>query len=497
MKPKKFQANSRQRAFDRRVALHFVRLWPRRSKISPAIEAGGRPRYFAHRPYPRQQAFLDLLCEEAFFGGAAGGGKSDAILMAALQYVDVPGYSALILRRDFPRLSLPGAIMDRAQAWLAGTAARWNRQEKTFRFPSGAKLQFGYLDAPRDRYRYMSSEFQFIGWDELTEFDLGDDENNPYLFLFNRLRKTGEVAAPLRVRSASNPGNIGHLWVRNRFIKEAGPTDARGVCRVDLHRAFVPSRIADNPALDEAAYRRSLMHLPPVTRQRLMEGDWDIAEGTLIDAAWFARYETADNALWMLDGPSRTGLVDPRSCQRFATIDTAGSSRQKTEERKGKPASYSVIGIWDACGSQVFLRHVTRGRFEWPELKARAIATLQEWKVLKTYIENQTVGPALAQECNAAGCQAETISAVLPGMTHASSSAKLDRAIAAGLFERLERRELFLPKASENLPWLAPYEVELTSWRGETGETSDQIDMTSYAVWLTRIETTVTGGLIK
>ena len=95
-------------------------------------------RWCPHTPTARQAAFLEVDALEALFGGAAGGGKSDALLMGALQYVDVPGYSALILRRTTTDLALPGAIMDRDGEWLRPTGAHWNDIKKTWRFPSGA-----------------------------------------------------------------------------------------------------------------------------------------------------------------------------------------------------------------------------------------------------------------------------------------------------------------------------------------------------------------------
>jgi hypothetical protein len=71
-----------------------------------------------HEPTPRQAAFLMLECLEAFYGGAGGGGKSDALLMAALYYADIPGYNALIIRRNLADLAMPGALMERAHEWL-------------------------------------------------------------------------------------------------------------------------------------------------------------------------------------------------------------------------------------------------------------------------------------------------------------------------------------------------------------------------------------------
>ena len=90
--------------------------------------------------------------------------------MAALQYIDVPGYRALLFRRTFADLNLPGALMDRARDWLGGTPARWNAHDHVWTFPSGASLTFGYLETERDKYRYQSSELQYIGFDELTQF---------------------------------------------------------------------------------------------------------------------------------------------------------------------------------------------------------------------------------------------------------------------------------------------------------------------------------------
>ncbi len=210
-----------------------------------------------HEPTIRQRAFLDLQCQEALYGGAAGGGKSDALLMAALQYVTVPGYSALLLRRTYADLALPEAIMDRSKTWLMGSGAQWNDRDKRWTFPSGATLTFGYLDNDRDRYRYQSAAFQFIGWDELTQFPKAW-----YLYLFSRLRRLEKRNVPLRMRGASNPGGIGHEWVKSRFIDDA------------QDRIFIPARMSDNPHLDQLSYLQSLSQLDPVTRAQLLEGRW-------------------------------------------------------------------------------------------------------------------------------------------------------------------------------------------------------------------------------
>ncbi len=225
-------------------------------------------------PSINQKVFLRTNAIEALFGGAAGGGKSSALLMAALQYVDIPGYSAILFRRTFADLSLPGALMDRFKSWMSNyDDIHWNSNTFIATFPSGARISFGYLNNQNDYLRYKGSEFQFIGMDEVTEIRESD-----YRYMFSRLRRpaNGPVSQiPLRMRAASNPAPN---WVRQRFIVEGRKEG----------RIFVPSRLTDNPGIDADSYRQSLSALDPVERRRLEEGDWwSTTLGTLFDRTGF------------------------------------------------------------------------------------------------------------------------------------------------------------------------------------------------------------------
>jgi hypothetical protein len=228
-----------------------------------------------------QKVFLRTNAQEALFGGAAGGGKSSALLMSALQYVDVPGYSAILFRRTYADLALPGALMDRFKSWVGNyDDVIWNANSYVATFPSGARITFGYLNNTNDYLRYKGSEFQFIGMDEVTEIRESD-----YRYMFSRLRRpvSGELSkVPLRMRAASNPAPN---WVRQRFIVEGR----------DAGRIFVPSKLTDNPGIDAESYRQSLQSLDPIERRRLEEGDWwSTTLGTLFSRTDFVILDPQD-----------------------------------------------------------------------------------------------------------------------------------------------------------------------------------------------------------
>lgn len=230
-------------------------------------------RYIPHEPTPQQRKFLALKCKEALYGGAAGGGKSDALLMAALQYADVPGYSAILFRKTFADLNLSEALIPRAHEWLAGTDAKWDEKTKTYHFPAPASLSFGYLETALDHFRYQGSAFQFLGVDELTQH-----KQNQYKYLFSRLRRLVGIDIPLRAWSSSNPGGIGHAWVKRNFILPWRRRGGKPLKSGEKGSDFVPAKVYDNPFLDVDEYIDSLGYLDTTTMAQLLDGDWDITD---------------------------------------------------------------------------------------------------------------------------------------------------------------------------------------------------------------------------
>jgi predicted phage terminase large subunit-like protein len=251
-----------------------------------------------------QSAFLVDMGREALYGGAAGGGKSIAILMAASQFLEVPGYAALLLRKSYQDLNKPGALMDIAEDWWRGQPGiRFDREQHAYIFdcPGGgtSTIVFGALDNENDRFKYQGGAYQFVGFDELTQ-----QKERDYLYLFSRVRRVKEGMLshiPIRFRGTANPGGVGHEWVHQRFIVDWEQWRRGNADRPK--RNFHPALIDDNPKLDREDYVQSLMELDPVTRAQLLKGDWNIRpDGRMFKRSWFKpidRRSVPGNCVWV------------------------------------------------------------------------------------------------------------------------------------------------------------------------------------------------------
>jgi hypothetical protein len=230
-----------------------------------------------------QEEFFRRNEFECLYGGQAGGGKTDALIMMALRRVSHPKSRVLLVRRTFPQLQ---EIKDRMRGFYPRVVpgADFKSTENRWYFPSGAIITLGHMQNEDDRYNYQGRDFDMVLVDEATQLI-----PNQYLYLFSRCRsKIPEL--PARVRCTANPGGPGHQFFKERFRiglmeprtviwDEFTVPDTGEVLRIS--RVFLPASVYDNPALikNDPAYIARLMQLPEIERKRLLYGEWDAFEG--------------------------------------------------------------------------------------------------------------------------------------------------------------------------------------------------------------------------
>ncbi len=228
-----------------------------------------------------QTDFLAAPETDVLYGGAAGGGKSYAMLVDPLRFAHRAAHRALILRRSMPELR---ELIDKSRELYpkAFPGCKFREVEKIWTFPSGAKLEFGFLERDADVYRYQGQAYSWIGFDEITHLATEFSWN----YLSSRLRTTDPEIQPY-MRCTANPGGAGAHWVKKRYVHPSEPNESF-TGNDGLTRKFIPARLDDNPYLSkDGRYEQMLKALPDVQRKQLLEGDWDITEG-----AAFTEFDT-------------------------------------------------------------------------------------------------------------------------------------------------------------------------------------------------------------
>lgn len=229
-----------------------------------------RNRQIIYTPTEKQIQFHQAIETIVLYGGAAGGGKSFALIFDAIRYAHVPGYKAVIIRRTSPELL---ELIETSNQFYPKLfkGAKFIASKNMWRFPSGAIVRFGYLERKGDELQYQGHEYQYIAFDELGQWI------DPWGFnyLKSRLRGnrtdplTGEFI-PLQMRATSNPGAA---WVKDMFI-EAAPENTTFYDKAGVSHRFIPATLLDNPHLPQE-YRQMLESLPEVEKRQLLYGDWN------------------------------------------------------------------------------------------------------------------------------------------------------------------------------------------------------------------------------
>lgn len=399
-------------------------------------------------PTVKQVEFLAYDGPECMYGGAGGGGKSVAMLMAALQYVEVPGYNAIILRRTYPQLAMAGSVLDLSKQWLMGTGAKWNGDEYKWTFPSGATLRFGHLQHSDSVYNYQGAQFSFVGFDELTQF-----EEDQYRYLFSRVRVPVGSKFPSRVRATSNPGGVGHVWVWKRFV---GPMRTKH---------FVAATRRDNPHLDQEDYGKRLQELPFLLRKQIDDGDWDAVEGQRFRRDYFKYYEFINAAQTHVKVDRDILLVS--SLVKFITVDPAASETQSSDD--------TAISVWALTrkGDLLWLDAVGV-KLNIPDIPPVIAERHRRWKSTCTGIEAIASNVAVYQLCKQWSNPVLNVKRLNKGpidkLVHASPAINF---MAEG--------KVWFPQNSETFP-LDEVQAELLQFTGAKGGKDNMVDTLSYAV---------------
>jgi hypothetical protein len=358
-------------------------------EASPTIKKAFEEKDVIFQPNQGPQSdFLASSEREVFYGGARGGGKSYAMLVDPLRYCDKQHHRALLIRRTMPELR---DLINHSQQLYskAYPGAKWREQEKEWRFPSGARIEFGYAENLTDALRYQGQSYTWIGIDELPQYPTPDIYN----FLRSSLRSV-DPEIPVYMRATGNPGNVGSLWVKEMFVDPCEsnkrfdveiPTPM-GVKKIS--RKFIPAKLQDNPYLMQTDdYYAMLASLPEVQKKQFLEGDWDAYESSS-----FPEFNRQIHVIEPFD--------IPRNWMRFRAADWGYSS----------PACC----LWFAVDydNNLFVYRELYTKRNTADIFARKVLEMEDGEYIRygildssTWARRGDIGPSIAETMIQEGCR--------------------------------------------------------------------------------------------
>lgn len=421
------------------------------------------PEHIKEGLFPKQVEFLCYEGREALYGGSAGGGKSVALLVAALQYVEEPGYSALILRRTYKQLAKADSILSKAKEWLLNRpGVRWRESDHKFTFPSGATLEFGHMNTEADALDYQGGSWPFVAPDETTQFS-----EKMIGYPKTRQRRPKRSKIPIRWRGATNPGGIGHEFIKTRFVKREDGTNPQ-----TPDRQFFPARLSDNPHIDQADYVTQLKDsgIDGILLAQLLNGDWDAVAGGRFQREWFGGYRRDRSSpdyveLW------RDGKVVERfnwtHCTVFQTCDPAASA--------SSAADFFVLSTWLVSPKgNVLWWGCERDKLEIQDQVLKCQASYRRHAPAFLAIEELMNQRSLAQLLRASPDPVMSVLGVTPG-----GKKKLEHALAAIVL--CSTFKVYLPEDNPMFP-LDDVVAEVTRFTGNENldANDDIVDTLSY-----------------
>lgn len=390
-----------------------------------------------------QSALIATPVDEVLFGGARGGGKTAGTVGKWIHHWQHEAgrfARGVIFRRTYPELE---DIIEQLAIYLPAYGAQYHEGKKTWRMPDGALLKLRFLAKDKDSGRYQGHSYTFIAFDEAGNFP----SPAPILKLRATLRSTARVRRFMML--TANPGGVGHQWLKERYIDPAPPWVPYRDPETGRYRVFIPSRVTDNPRLNDAAgYMADLRGSgPPWLVAAWLNGDWNASpDGGIIKGEWLRYYDR-------LPSPADTIRI-------IQSWDTA----QKTREIHDYSVCTTWIQAYTPVGIADFLADVWRGRLTFPDLKAKVIEKAREWNPHVVLIEDKGNGTSLIQDT-----QGIPIQAVEPVKEKAIRMCAESPRFASGM--------VLLPKWA---PWKTDYEIELVGFPAV--EHDDQVDSTSQAL---------------